>query len=74
MISIQICEHCGAVKDAETPSEVIQQLKRVGWELKKAEGKRPNGGAAPNPAKKKNEQKEENGNGHHVEAEELAAV
>ena len=74
VISIQICEHCGAVKDAETPSEVVQQLKKVGWELKRAEGKRPAVSANANPPKKKVETREETGNGHHTEAEELVTV
>lgn len=73
MISIQICEHCGAVKDAETPTEIVQQLKKIGWELKKAEGKRPAVNVEPKP-KKKNESREENGNGNHAEVEEPAAV
>ena len=73
MISIQICEHCGAVKDAETPSEVVQQLKKVGWELKRTEGKRP-AGAAPKPLKKETEAREENGNFNHAESEEAVPV
>jgi hypothetical protein len=75
VISIQICEHCGAVKDAETPTEVTQQLKRVGWELKRAEGRRPAvASAEPKPPKKKTEAREENGNGNHSEVEEPVAV
>jgi len=81
VISIQICEHCGAVKDAETPSEIVQTLKKIGWELKRAEGKpRPaTANAEPKPAKsatKKNESREESReeNGNHAEVEEPVAV
>lgn len=76
MITIQICEHCGAVKDAEPPSEVVQTLKKVGWELKRAESKQRSTTADAKPAKKK-ETREENGNhenGNHSEAEEAVTV
>jgi hypothetical protein len=71
MINIQICEHCGAVKDAETPAEIVQTLKKIGWELKRAEAKRPAIAESKAP-KKKTESREENGN--HSEVEEPVAV
>ena len=71
MINIQICEHCGAVKDAETPADIVQQLKKIGWELKRAESKRPVIVESKAP-KKKTESREENGN--HSEAEEAVSV
>ena len=77
MISIQICEHCGAVKDADVPNDLVQTLKKIGWELKRAEGKpRPANNAEAKPAKKKSETREENGNGNgnHSEMEEPVAV
>jgi uncharacterized protein YchJ len=75
VITIQICEHCGAVKDAETPSEVVQTLKKVGWELKRAEGK-PRTTNVETKAPKKKETREETReeNSNHVEAEEPVMV
>jgi hypothetical protein len=71
VISIQICEHCGAVKDAEIPSEIVQTLKKIGWELKRTEAKQRSIAAAEaRPAKKKTDSREESDSSTSSEAEE----